>query len=206
VIAVSRHRAVIDKVALTRVGAPATQTVHATHATNRTAGLRPSHYAGLIARLSGMDEAPKVVAFASTRSEEAVRGTIARLAEEVERTTGMRCSTTTASDFIGPSTERARLACAQGFSTHDRRDRLADMAPESDVVLVDAGSLAQGGEILGLARKVDAIVIVVESGRTRRKELSHAVSAIGAAGGKIVGLVLYRRRPLLPGWLERLVG
>jgi len=73
-------------------------------------------------------------------------------------------------------------------------------------VLVDAGDLALGGELLSLARTVDAIVVVVEGGKTRKKELTQAVSALGAAGGNVVGLVLYRRKPLLPAWLARWIG
>ena len=82
----------------------------------------------------------------------------------------------------------------------------ADAQPEYDVVLVDAGDLALGGELLSLARTVDAIIVVVEAGKTRKKELTQAVSAIGAAGGNVAGLVLFRRKPLLPAWLERWIG
>jgi hypothetical protein len=204
---VSRQTALIETVGFSELGAN-------TIGPNSVSALTPCHpdrvrpnvYSGLIARLFGADDAPKVVAFVSAHAGEGVRRTITRLADEVVRTTGKRCSTTTASRVIGVSTERAHVAGSPGFSSPlHRKERLADMAADCDVVLVDAGSVAPGGEVLGIAREMDAIVVVVESGKTRRRELNQTISAIVAAGGTIVGLVFYRRRRLLPAWLEGLV-
>ena len=191
----SRDSAVVAKLGLAKVGSDA----FAAHRVERGAvAVHATHAADLIAQLFGSDTLPRVVAFVSVRPQSGVTQTIAWLANEAARTTPIRCSTTTAVDYI--ANPRA------GGAPAARQLRPADAQPEVDVVLVDAGDLALGGELLSLARTVDAIVIVVEGGKTRKKELTQAVSAIGAAGGNVVGLVLYRRKPLLPAWLARWIG
>jgi hypothetical protein len=195
---VSRDSAVVAKLGLAKVGSDA----FAAHRVERgAAAVQATNAADLIAQLFGSDTLPRVVAFVSVRPQSGVTQTIAWLANEVARTTPMRCSTTTAVDYVGDT-----LANPRGGAPAARQLRPADAQPEVDVVLVDAGDLALGGELLSLARTVDAIVVVVEGGKTRKKELTQAVSAIGAAGGNVVGLVLYRRKPLLPAWLARWIG
>ena len=195
----SRDSAVVAKLGLAKVGSDA----FAAHRVERGAvAVHATNAADLIAQLFGSDTLPRVVAFVSVRPQSGVTQTIAWLANEVARTTPMRCSTTTAVDYIGDTNANPRA----GGTPAARQLRPADAQPEVDVVLVDAGDLALGGELLSLARTVDAIVVVVEGGKTRKKELTQAVSAIGAAGGNVVGLVLYRRKPLLPAWLARWIG
>ena len=195
----SRDSAVVAKLGLAKVGSDA----FAAHRVERGAvAVHATNAADLIAQLFGSDTLPRVVAFVSVRPQSGVTQTIAWLANEVARTMPMRCSTTTAVDYIGDN-----LAGTHGGGAPAARQlRPADAQPDVDVVLVDAGDLALGGELLSLARTVDAIVVVVEGGKTRKKELTQAVSALGAAGGNVVGLVLYRRKPLLPAWLARWIG
>jgi hypothetical protein len=164
-------------------------------------------YTALAAQLFGTDDRRQLVAFASACRQERVLPTIMRLSEEIKRTSDKRCLITSAAEIVGLCADRARVACAPALSGPlDRADRLAEIKAGYDVILVDAGSLAQTGEILGIARKMHGIVIIAESGETRRNELTHAVSTISAAGGQIVGVVLYRGKRRLPRWLERLVG
>ena len=194
----SRESAAVAKLGLAKVGSD----VFSAHRVERGAAVYATHAADLIAQLFGSDTGPRVVAFVSVRPQSGVTQTIAWLANEVARSTRMRCSTTTAVDYMGNSLATARM----GGATAGQQLRPADAQQEFDVVLVDAGDLALGGELLSLARAVDAIVVVVEAGKTRKKELTQAVSAIGAAGGSVLGLVLYRRKPLLPAWLARWIG
>jgi hypothetical protein len=196
---VSRESAVVAKLGLAKVGSDS----FAAHRVERgAAAVHAIHAADLIAQVFGTDTLPRVVAFVSLRPQSGVTQTIAWLASEVARTTPMRCSTTSAVDYLGDNLGNARA----GGAPAGRQLGPGDAQSEFDVVLVDAGDLALGGELLSLARTVDAIIVVVEAGRTRKKELTQAVSAIGAAGGNVVGLVLYRRKPLLPAWLERWIG
>jgi hypothetical protein len=158
--------------------------------------------ADLIARFVGPDTPPRVVAFVSVAAKDVVAATVSWLADEVERTTGTRCLTTTAAEFVDVAAEPVRVVSGQGA----RHPRLFDPPPESDFVLVDASALPLDGELLGLARRVDSVVIVVEAGRTRRKDLAQTVSALKAVGGQVAGFVLHRRKPMLPRWLDRWIG
>jgi hypothetical protein len=138
------------------------------------------------------------VAFVSVRPWDGVHQTVARLALEVERTTDLQCAVMASTELIGVSKRGGRSAStAPGLSTD--RGRIADVAGEGRVVLIDGGALPDG-HILALARQVDGVVIVAESGRTGMKELRQALTAIGAAGGTVLGLVLHLRRKRVPGW------
>jgi Mrp family chromosome partitioning ATPase len=102
--------------------------------------------------------------------------------------------------------EEARIlgapSCCNGGP---RENRLAALRTGSDVVLVDAGSLSGDGSIIGVASMVDAVVVVVEAGRTRKHEVIRTVETIEAAGGTIAGLVLNKRRTWIPSWAERIL-
>ncbi len=165
------------------------------------ATLEVTRGADLIARFVGPDTPPRVVAFVSVAAKDVVASTVSWLADEVERTTGTRCLTTTAAEFVDVA-EPVRVVSGQGA----RHPRLFEPPQESDFVLVDASALPLDGELLGLARRVDSVVIVVEAGRTRRKDLAQTVSALKAVGGQVAGFVLYRRKPMLPRWLDRWIG
>lgn len=170
-------------------------------------GLCPAAYSGLIARLFGGAEPMRVVAFTSALPGEGVTYTVTRLAAEVERSTGLRTTILSGSEILSnsglPSSRSYGVAAASGLARPRLLERLRD---QYDVVFVDAGSIARNGTVLGVARMSDAVLIVVQAGRTRRDELAAAVFAVQAAQGKIAGFVLNKFKPALPSWLERLLG
>lgn len=188
---------------------PAVALVGCTTATARTAaGVRPNAYAGLIARLFLGDDPLRIVAFASALPREGVTFTVARVAAEVERMTGLRSTVVSASELLaGTSAAPIPILGASALNgSNNGRDKLANLQSEFDVILVDAGSVAKNGAVFGLAYMVEAVVMVVEAGRTRREELNRALSTIAVAHGKIAGLVLNKHKNVLPAWLERLLG
>ena len=197
--AVIRQGAAAETEELTTVGS---DSIARQRVATRPRGLQASYATGLVAELFGTEAVSptKVVAFVAAGPDEGVSKTITLLAHEVERTTSLRCSTTTAAEMLAASNGRTKLVRPQAL----RHSLTTELLGESEVILVDAGSLALGDEVLDIARKVDAIVIVVEARKTSRNDASHAVSAITSAGGNVAGLVLYRSTPL-PAWLERWV-
>jgi hypothetical protein len=151
----------------------------------------PGVYGGLVAHCLGRDGRRTTVAFASVQRGDGTTSVVRRVAADIERSGTVRCSVLTAAEF--PSIPE--------------RKGLPRPSPELDVevTLVDGGAVASG-EILGIASRVDAVVLVVRAGKTRRRELKKAIATIAGAGGRVVGVVLNRHTPALPEWVERLLG
>ncbi len=68
-------------------------------------------------------------------------------------------------------------------------------------VLIDAGPLGINSDMTLLCDKVDAIVMVVRYGKTRRETVTRTKEIIERAGGKIIGVVLNRRKFPIPAFL-----
>jgi len=69
--------------------------------------------------------------------------------------------------------------------------------------LLDCPSINGSSEAPFLASQVDGVVLVVEADLTKRDQILRARQAIEMAGGKVVAMVLNKRRHLVPGWLYR---
>ena len=63
---------------------------------------------------------------------------------------------------------------------------------------VDCPALSSSSDVLGLAPLVDGVVLVVEAGRTTKQQIRNAERQIEGAGGKIMGLILNKRRYPVP--------
>jgi Mrp family chromosome partitioning ATPase len=71
--------------------------------------------------------------------------------------------------------------------------------------LIDCPSINASTEAPWLAPQVDGVVLVVEADRTRRNQILHARQTIEMADGKLLALVLNKRRHLVPEWLYRML-
>jgi Mrp family chromosome partitioning ATPase len=72
---------------------------------------------------------------------------------------------------------------------------------EFNHIIVDAPALSGSDIALRYAAGVDAVVLVVEAGRTKVSAIAVASRRIQMAKGKVVGLVCNKRRYILPKWL-----
>jgi cellulose biosynthesis protein BcsQ len=72
-----------------------------------------------------------------------------------------------------------------------------------DHILLDCPSLQASENALLFARAADAMIVVVEAGRTRRDQIRNAVRTIEAAKGNLAGCVLNKRTYPVPDWLYR---
>jgi protein-tyrosine kinase len=70
-------------------------------------------------------------------------------------------------------------------------------------VVVDSPPLQGCPESLVLSRKTDGVVLVVESEKTRKRTALWAKQQIENAGGRLLGVVLNKRRSHIPGWLDK---
>lgn len=84
-----------------------------------------------------------------------------------------------------------------------RRDCIDFLRTQVDYALLDCGSLKQSGDLLSVAPFVDGVILVIEAGRTRREQISHAERTIEAAEGHILGHVLNKRTYPIPNWIYR---
>jgi len=71
--------------------------------------------------------------------------------------------------------------------------------------LLDCASIGDSSDAPYLAPQVDGVVLVVEADLTRRDQILRARQTIEMAGGKLVALVLNKRRHLVPEWLYRML-
>jgi len=162
-------------------------------------------YGRLIAVLFGGDKPLKVVAFTSASPSEGVTYTVTRVAAEIERRTHLRVAVASAPELR--STSDLQPAWLLGPSAYPRAegdiDHVVTLQARYDAVLIDARSIAEGS-IIGPA--VDGVVIVVEAGKTKRRDLRRAIATIRTMQGNVVGLVFNKYKRVLPSWLERLLG
>jgi capsular exopolysaccharide synthesis family protein len=72
-----------------------------------------------------------------------------------------------------------------------------------DYVILDAPPVPIFSEFRVLCNKVDGVVLVINSEKTRRQVAIKAKKEIDNAGGKLLGAVLNRRKFYIPKWIYR---
>jgi hypothetical protein len=82
-------------------------------------------------------------------------------------------------------------------------DLLQSLGAIFDYTLIDCPSISSSHEISVLAPDVDGVVLVVEADRTKRDQIFRAKQTIDMAKGNLMGLVLNRRRHVVPEWFYR---
>jgi Mrp family chromosome partitioning ATPase len=74
------------------------------------------------------------------------------------------------------------------------RARMSELRASFDYILVDAPTAATGSVSARLAALVDGVILIVEPSFTPRQAAREAKDNIEAAGGRVLGVVLQRRR------------
>jgi protein-tyrosine kinase len=72
-----------------------------------------------------------------------------------------------------------------------------------DLVVFDAPAMSHGALGPALTKKVDGVVVVVEAERTRAPVVAELQRVIEVNGGRILGVVLNKRRFHIPRFLYR---
>jgi len=72
-----------------------------------------------------------------------------------------------------------------------------------DVVIVDAPPIVLSPETPPMASMVDGVVVVVQCGKTKREVVQRALGMIGQCKGKVLGLVLNRKKYHIPDFIYR---
>ncbi len=81
-----------------------------------------------------------------------------------------------------------------------RIDAAAEPAA-SGLMLIEGGALSDANSEDIDMRRADRIILVIEAERTTGLRATGALRAIDAAGGKVLGVVLNRRRYFIPDWV-----
>ncbi|MFH1481093.1 MAG: polysaccharide biosynthesis tyrosine autokinase [Pseudomonadota bacterium] len=77
------------------------------------------------------------------------------------------------------------------------------MKIQADWVLFDSPSLRSSSDSIALARKVDGVVLVVQAEKTRWEVVQESKARLEKSGGRILGVVLNKRRFQIPGWVYK---
>jgi len=109
---------------------------------------------------------------------------------------------------VAPGAARPQIASRTILGRfQDRVDHLHSLKNAYRYVLLDCHSLKEKTDILGLARIIDGIILIVEGDRTTRSQLNYLERRIEEHGGNILGSVLNKRTYPIPEfvnhWLER---
>jgi hypothetical protein len=83
------------------------------------------------------------------------------------------------------------------------RGCLDAVASRYDWVVIDGPPVLESPDAATLGAVADGVVVVVQAGRTKRPVLARSVDLIGRAGGRVLGIVLNRRRLEIPEFIYR---
>jgi MinD-like ATPase involved in chromosome partitioning or flagellar assembly len=84
-------------------------------------------------------------------------------------------------------------------------DRVQRLRLTFSHTLLDCPPINDSHQAPFLASQVDGVVLVVEADLTKRDQILRARQAIEMAGGSLVGMVLNKRRHVVPDWLYRVL-
>jgi len=70
-----------------------------------------------------------------------------------------------------------------------------------DCTILDSAPITSFSESQAICSKVDGVLLVLEAGKTRRQVAIRAKKELEEAGGKLLGVVLNKRRYYIPEWI-----
>ena len=91
------------------------------------------------------------------------------------------------------------------FETHRFEQFLETASVSFDYVILDGPPIPNSPESRIISSKVDGVILVVEAGVTRRQVALRAKKEIEAAGGRLLGVVLNKRKYHIPGWVYKIL-
>jgi capsular exopolysaccharide synthesis family protein len=95
------------------------------------------------------------------------------------------------------------LVSLVGLGKEETQRFIGELRTKFDYVLIDAAPIGVYPDCAALCDKVDAVILVIRHGDTRREIVKRTKDIIVRTGGKILGVVLNRRRYPIPDFLYR---
>jgi len=88
----------------------------------------------------------------------------------------------------------------------DELDRIfAQAARRAKLVIIDAPPILSDVTGIALSRKASGVLLVVEAERTRAPIIEQARKVIETGGGRLLGVILNKRKHHIPGWIYNLL-
>jgi hypothetical protein len=99
--------------------------------------------------------------------------------------------------------ENVRLSSPRGYSPQTLRAAMKAMRLVFRHVLIDFPSLKEAPEYLLMTPLVEGIILVAEAGKTTKEQILWSTRSIEDAGGKVIGVVLNKRRYPVPEFIHK---
>jgi capsular exopolysaccharide synthesis family protein len=85
-----------------------------------------------------------------------------------------------------------------------RFDKLLQTARDRfDYVILDSAPIMKFSETQIISAKVDAVLLVIEAGKTRKQVALRAKEDLEQAGGNLLGVVMNKRKYHIPDWIYK---
>ena len=104
--------------------------------------------------------------------------------------------------YVIPSGKK-RIGPLTLFESVRFEKNLKMMRERFDYILLDAPPINGYAESRVIATKVDGVILVIESGKTRSQVAIKAKQELEEAGTKILGVILNRRKHYIPEWIYK---
>jgi Mrp family chromosome partitioning ATPase len=90
-----------------------------------------------------------------------------------------------------------------GFGREELQNVIDQLKRKFDYVLIDAAPVGTYADCAVLCDKVDAVILVVKHGGTRREVARRTKDIVTRAGGRVLGVVLNRRNYPIPDFIYK---
>jgi len=104
--------------------------------------------------------------------------------------------------YLIPCGNKASVPQAIFESTRFAR-MLKLMREKFDYVILNAPPVNSYTEAKVMGKKVDGVMLVIESGKTRKQVAMKAKQELENAGAKVLGVILNRRKHYIPDWIYK---
>lgn len=110
-------------------------------------------------------------------------------------------NTTVPNLYVMPAGER--LGHLTAHDAEGLKSLISSLRDRFDYVIMDSAPIGISPESSVFCDKVDAVILVVRHGRTRREIVKRTKEIIERSGGRLLGVILNRRTFPIPGFLYR---
>jgi capsular exopolysaccharide synthesis family protein len=104
--------------------------------------------------------------------------------------------------FVLPS--GVNRAMGNGYFESPRFDKFMQSARKSfDYVILDSAPIGSFPDSQAICARVDGVILVIESGKTRSQVALRAKKELEDAGGRVLGVILNRQKHYIPEWIYK---